>query len=514
MNEPRLQDLFGSDSEQAYRRGLAAQLVSRRNRHLANLLNTERSVYYVQILYCLLRFRRAHELEPLHEDLYRAVLPAQEAITEDHDYPLDRFREDLRALIEWKLVEERIEKQRLRGYRDTRRKKFRYSMPEETLAFLEWLVERLRDDLEERVADTRNLLESVLGTLKELKRVLFHIQTKRSEEGDPRRVLFHLGVLDAQTHSITDSLVALNARMYGFVMKEYSIEDARTILNELAVFVDRYLRQVHQLRGAIIATLNEIKTERNRDKIRYCVDEMETERLKAPHLMRKIADPSTLVQIPETLFHFYRDGGTLDRLRHRIHKSSVKVWQKLNLRLRELERKSHRLEDLRARINEIVAMPEEAVVDQFLFELLAPAHMVTDPQFWDGREKAAPPQPRRRSRHADEDALPPLAQKPTRAKQNIRTHEQERLRQLKHWLEQKVITPEQAVAWLRDSRVEEFEDVANMMELMKNGRLVEGKRLQRIGFQLEEHDGQDAMTIKQYLLTLPSMQIRRGDKHG
>ena len=35
------------------------------------------------------------------------------------------FKGDIRQLKEWELVTERIEKERLRGYRDNKRKKFR-----------------------------------------------------------------------------------------------------------------------------------------------------------------------------------------------------------------------------------------------------------------------------------------------------------------------------------------------------------------------------------------------------
>ncbi len=95
-------------------------LLEGRNRQLGQLLLAERAVVYVSILSALLEFRRNHELEPLHEDLYVALRD-----TLDAAYTSEHYNQDLRQLLDWNLIDERIEKERLRGYRDTRRRKFR-----------------------------------------------------------------------------------------------------------------------------------------------------------------------------------------------------------------------------------------------------------------------------------------------------------------------------------------------------------------------------------------------------
>ena len=141
-------ELFAEETLEAFEAGKATQLITRRNRQLGHLFLADRGVFYAQILYRLLLFRREHELEPLYEDIYDGVRPAQKHLLEAGDYTTEQFRADLDQLLAWELVTCRIEIERLRGYRDTRKQKFRYSLTEESVAFLQWLEEQCQAELE------------------------------------------------------------------------------------------------------------------------------------------------------------------------------------------------------------------------------------------------------------------------------------------------------------------------------------------------------------------------------
>lgn len=106
-------------------------------KELGSLLAAERAVEYVAVLRAFADFRRSHEPEPLHEDIAHAVC----GDTPDPFAELT-LKSDLRQLKDWGLVTERIEKERLRGYRDNRRTKFRYRLCEEAAQFVAWLDER------------------------------------------------------------------------------------------------------------------------------------------------------------------------------------------------------------------------------------------------------------------------------------------------------------------------------------------------------------------------------------
>ena len=68
--------LFGTEWRPAFDSGQSAGLLKNRNRNLGALLGCEQSIFYIQILYRMLRFRRDHEIEPLNDDIYNAVKTA------------------------------------------------------------------------------------------------------------------------------------------------------------------------------------------------------------------------------------------------------------------------------------------------------------------------------------------------------------------------------------------------------------------------------------------------------
>ena len=138
---------------------------------LGNMLASERAVEYVAILRALAAFRDEHEPEPLHEDVELKVCG------EDTDpSAAPAFKSDIRQLKEWGLVTERIEKERLRGYRDNRRTKFRYRICDDAAAFVEWLAERHAHDLAPGGGDeTGNLLDMQRSLAAELRRMLHRV---------------------------------------------------------------------------------------------------------------------------------------------------------------------------------------------------------------------------------------------------------------------------------------------------------------------------------------------------
>ncbi|MBO7207419.1 MAG: DUF2397 family protein, partial [Kiritimatiellae bacterium] len=129
--------------------------LSKRALTLGNMLSSERAAEYVACLRALAQFREEHEPEPLHEDVELKVCG------EDADaFAVSAFKSDIRQLKEWGLVAERIEKERLRGYRDNRRTKFRYRICDDAAAFVEWLGARRAYDLEPGGGDeTGSLLD-------------------------------------------------------------------------------------------------------------------------------------------------------------------------------------------------------------------------------------------------------------------------------------------------------------------------------------------------------------------
>lgn len=499
----------------AYEEGQARELVLRRNRQVGQLLLAERAALYVHILYRLLLFRRAHELEPLYEDLYEAVRPAQECGLGPGAYEAEQFRTDLAQLEAWQLVTCRIEVERLRGYRDSRRRKFRYRLAPDALSFLEWLEERAQSDVYRPDEDARDLLEETSGSLNELRRLLAAFAARQAQEGDARRIVYQLSKLDALSLGANDYLGGFNARLLGFATHEYRIEEAREVLRGLEQFVDGFLRQVHQLRGPIGAQVSTLLQSAARQAIDEAAGELAAERRRLPGLLRRGSDPRDPRSMPLALWEFFREDGKLDQLCRRIRESAILVWRKLHAHLRELERRSTRLADLRARCAELAGLPEDATPHRFMRELLAPALMLSDPHYWDDGERADPPTPRRRAELADRQPLPVLRPK-RRQSGPVVSLEQARLARLGEWVAGVLRDGDLAAgARLSCGFFAAPGDFPQIMDLGKTGLLGEGRRLARVGYRLSPVPGHPVdVGLDDQKLTFTEMLVQRRPEAG
>ncbi len=473
--------IFEEDVLGGYLDGEASQLVSMRNRHLGNLLITERSIFYVQILYRLLLFRRDHELEPLYEDIYDAIGPAQSLLI-DHDdgYTLEHFRNDMDQLLAWNLVHSRIEKERLRGYKDRLKKKFRYGLTEETISFLNWLELKLQEDFEQRSDDSRDLLEDVCGSLSELLRLLNRYQTANHQDGDARRILYQFVKQDNLCLLINHNMVDFNARLISFIVREYKVEEAQAILKNIDDFIGRYLHQIHSLRNKVIERIAKLQDSKYDTKVTACIHSFEAEQNSIPQLLK--SQRVDYRSIPHKLFQFYAEGKKLDLLCSKISDSALNVWRKLYAHLRELERKNNRIEDLRERIIELSQQSDHFCGNLFVSELLALSQMRSDPNYWDDNQKADPPQPKRESQLKEKRPIPYLRSK-DKGDGPVKSMEQARLETLKIWFEQKTqhLNSLEKIP-LSKGTYDHAEDFSNLMELAKAGLLSKGRKLKTIDY--------------------------------
>ena len=78
-NLSEISGLLGSEPLSFFEQGCVSALFNGRNRYLGSLFTAERAVFYLNILYRMLLFKRDYELEPLYDDIYGGVLPAQAA---------------------------------------------------------------------------------------------------------------------------------------------------------------------------------------------------------------------------------------------------------------------------------------------------------------------------------------------------------------------------------------------------------------------------------------------------
>jgi len=481
----------------------ASGLLSNRNREIGNLLLSERSVVYITLLAALLAFRREHELEPLHDDLYAVV----RGPLGDDGYTSDAFNQDTAQLRNWGLITDRLEKERLRGYKDTRRRKFRYRLTDDASAFLLWLEARHRDDLEPRDTDTRDLLSELIGTLRETVRLFNKTGAETLDYETARGVFYRLARMGDITDGVSQTLGDFNARLLGFAASRYDAPTARQILAELDRFLKQFLNRIHTLRIEITPEISKLRQARLAARWQACLDRMEEESRAATHLMRTRLPP------PERtlagLAAFYAAEGTLEQLCTRVNAAALQVWRKLYTHLREIERRSHRLEDLRSRIAEIARLVPDAVPDAYLRSLLAPARMIGDMHFWDENEKALPPQPRWDRHRVRDEAILWLTEKARTDGAPTQSLEEARLQALENWMRRHGLTPTpEGVRRVSQGDFSAFEDFPRLIELSRSGLLGRGVRLAKIGLALDPTPDPARVEVERHALDFHDLVVR------
>ena len=499
------QDLFSSANLAFFQQYGSAALLTGRNTSLGSLLISDRVIHYLNILYRMLLFKRDYELEPLYDDIFHAVQSAQKVLDEEYDQ--NQFRTDIGQLATWNLIDFRIEKQRLRGYRDNRKRKFRYRLHNESVAFLEWLEQRCLDDMQSRGNDTRDLLGETRGSLGELLRLLhFFSLGGEDQEDTARRVLFQLFKTGDLCQEITVSLADLNGRLLFFLVQNYQIDPVRMLIREIESYVDHFLQQTYKLRVEIVPLLVRLQKEQNMDKIMACHQIMEAERQRSPNLLqaRRNVHVGT---IPENLYNFFAEQGGLDRMLTRINNSSMRVWQKLRSHLRELERKNNRLQDIRYRIEDLATLQDEDSPRIFMNTLLSQPLNSFDPNFWDNREKAEPPVPRRRLAHQTVFPRQYLKKKKSTGKA-VESLDEARLKQLQAWIEEKIpFDPATRTGVLSNAKFDAFDDFARVIELARAGMLGEGKRLNRLHYLLTPEERRILLAVAEQELRCPELLL-------
>ena len=462
----------------------AAELIAKRALAVGNVLTSDNAAFHVAILSALADFRVNHEFEPLYEDLREAVLGETPSPRQ-----LDEFNADLKQIEEWKLVERRIEKMRVRGYRDNRRQKFRFRICDDAASFIEWLRARREEELNPRATATDNLLGSLKAALLEIHRTLNRVKSGSPDADAARDVMYGIQRADDLTDDVAASLQRLDKRLDDFVRAAYNVSEAHEVIEELAIFRDRFMNRIGRLRQEIVPEIDKLRAPCQLERLDRCEATFREEVGRMRHIVNgRIPAPC---EVLDMLMRFYGTDGKLQELMLRVSDSARNVWKKLSARLRELERRNRRLEDVCARIAEFAQLPENEVPSAWFRELLQPASMFGDMHIRPG-VKSRPPQPNlakggvaeRTKAWIDERTDAPDTPRAT-------SMDEARLRDLNAWLSAHGLKPSSVCEGVRLSTCSLVDDgdFRKVIELARSVILGSGARAARIGVRGTVHVG-------------------------
>lgn len=464
MNTPLIESALVSES---------ACWLSKRSVTLGNLLASDRAAEYVAILRAFAKLREGHEPEPLHESVFREVC-GEEATNGAES----QFKTAIRQLKDWNLLTERIEKERLRGYRDKRRDKFRYRLDDDAIAFVAWLEDRHAKDISPEGADiTGNLLDMQCSLLHELRRKIRAVDPAKVDYESAGDILYRVEQLRLYVEATAKTLQVLNLRLLAFGTV-FKLDEAKAIVGELGVFLERFGRRFGILREEIVADLQEISKGTYQPKWTACVERLKAEAARLTHITSvRVPDPFRILLDAAA---FYAPEGKLVSLMSRVTDSARRVWSKLNARLRELERRNHRLEDLGARLQEFAQLSESEVPTNWMRRLLETASLRGDAQISPDGEKARHPLPKLVERKQREKIVTWITPRKVGEKADVLSIDQARGDRLKDWMKAHGVYPSanKAVS-LSAGRYETFEDCRGIVQLIESVRLGNGAKARR-----------------------------------
>jgi hypothetical protein len=267
-----------------------------------------------------------------------------------------------------------------------------------------------------------------------------------------------------------------------------------------------YLRRLEELRAEIAARLQELEVPRRQAALAECHAAVLEERAASPRALRGVA---VMAPGERLVAHagFFAAGGMLAALCARIDESARAVVIKMQRHLRELERRSARLEDLRAAIRRVAAGPSRDPRHAELARaLVASAHVRVDRRpAWSG-QRLQPPLPRSHARSGPAAAATPLARK-RGSLAAVRELAARRQALLGAWLAE--VTGGADRVQLSQLGLGRAEAPRRWLDVARAGHLGGGRALQAIGFGLEPAGGEAILGDEHTGLAAPDCWIDR-----
>lgn len=494
--------LLRREPEKAYRLNTHLRLRDLADGEVTRFLSAEAWPVYLTLLYALMLFRRRHELAPLHEDLYDRVRPSVEAHT-GSPYDPGSFASDMKQLVDWGCVRKDIEAARIRGYRDRSRENFRYALTRDAVSFLEWLEARLEDRVRGNVQDGRELLLDLVARLQEILKVVLKSRSSRLDADSARRLLYLLEAVDEGMDLIVGDLTSLRAEMHAFARGLAPQEDLKKVVARLEKYVAHYLRRMRDLGVKAYIAARRLAQSSRRNALRQARDTLEEERI-----FRR-QGPRHPDEILDAALPFLKPEGQLAEACSRVDGMASEVVRRVQRHLRDIEARNFRLEELRARLAQMAALPEEDPRPAaYLKALVAFAHFRHDPHPDPEGGKARPPEPRRSYLWS-----PRGEPSPVRAKRPVRAffEGQEAKRQTLREYVQETLLKGRREGFLSEASLHPGDDPLGWLAVAKARYLGAGRELRRAGLCAERRPGSTTLSADGKHLWCMDHDLRVGD---
>lgn len=487
--------------EEAIRLNAHLLLHDLRDGEVTRFLFAEAWSVYLTVQFAMLLMRRNHELAPMHTDLFDRVRENIGALIPGGDYSIDAFANDMNQLASWGCVTKEIEVSRIRGYRDRSRENYRYTLTGDAVSFLEWLEGRLDDRVRGTSLDGRDLMIDLVGRLQDAMKLVRKAKVQGFDDESARRLIHLLDSVDQGMDQITSELTVLRAEMQAFVRGAADERDLKRVVAGLERYVTQYVRRMRELGARAYLTARRLSQHRTRDLLASAREKLLAERVLGRHSMIEPAE------VLDRALPFLKRDGRLVQVCSEVETMASEVVRRVDRRLRDLELRNFRLEELRARLEQMAWLPEsESRLGGYLARLVAFAHMRYDPHPESDGSLARPPAPRRTADWSGSREPAPIRTKRLKIETVYQATESRR-RRLRDFVRMTLLAGRSS-GRLDEVSLKPDEDPLEWLSVAKARYLAGGRELRRAGIAASKIEGAVRLNAGRRHLATPNHALQ------
>lgn len=491
------QNLIRRTPDEAFRLKAYLALHDLHDGEVTRFLFSEAWSVYLTILYAMLVMRRNHELAPMHADLFDQVRENIGPLVPGGDYVIDAFANDMVQLAGWGCVTKEIEVSRIRGYRDRSRENYRYTLTGDAVSFLEWLEDRLDERVRGTSQDGRDLMLDLVGRLQDAMKLVRKAKAQGFDDEAARRVIHLLDSVDQGMDRITSELTSLRAEMQAFARGTADERELKRVVAGLERYVTQYVRRMRELGARAYVAGRRLSQRPTRELLASAREKLLAERALGRH---SVIEPQ---EVLGRVLPFLERDGRLVQVCSEVETMASEVVRRIDRRLRDLELRNFRLEELRARLEQMSKLPEsESRLGTYLARLMGFANLRYDPHPDSDGGLARPPAPRRASDWSGRGE--PASVRTKRLKlETIYEAAESRRRRLRDFVRMTLLAGRSS-GRLDESSLKADEDPLEWLAVAKAHYLAGGRELRRAGITASRLEGNVRLSAGRRHLATPN----------
>jgi hypothetical protein len=307
------------------------------------------------ILSCLFHERLEHQSQIFHDSLFNKVAESIEKVT--GSFTDAQLRSDVDQLVEWGNIIRKVEGRRVRSLSDNSVRRNLLMITEQTFQLMRFLFQQLKPRQTKTVARGFMLLQDLRAMLDQFENILEAFYSGDRSPDKIQRACHLIDSMDAKVEDTVAELTGLADQLHSFLEAndEFHSEDFDQLIFQLEAYNQSYLSQLNQEVDGLFLRLSEIERH-------PCLEDFLSDigRFFEQANSSDVGDASR--KLHSLLAFFNPESGKLDFYNQRVQQELGESIRRIRNYLKIKRDRSLRIQEIRARRNELRLVDDEAAV--------------------------------------------------------------------------------------------------------------------------------------------------------